>query len=267
VAVNDLDSYRVKRATPRQVVHFTKNSLAGLTGRRSSLWTANPFAGATPSTAAVPTRATAGALGQQNGGGTALRAYLAEFCSAAPMTLMLCDRLSHQGGLSGTTTTVQTTNLPTAALTRYTSGEGVHACLEVYAQIGTGATTVTVSYTNQAGTAGRTSPLTLIGAIGFREVGRVLDIPLQQGDTGVRSVESVDLTATTSGAGDFGVTLYKPLMHYPLRLEHVLNSFDPLLTHGANLPEIADDACLFWIARLGSAGLFVGQMGFAEDDT
>lgn len=126
-------------------------------------------------------------------------------------TIVVIDRLSHQAGLSGTVTTPQTTNLPTAALTRYTDGVGVMAGLSIYSWIGSTATTFTVSYTNQAGTSGRTSTAHAIGGSSKQADSSFVPIPLQQGDTGVRSVESVTLAGTTGGAGNFGVVLFKPL--------------------------------------------------------
>jgi hypothetical protein len=44
---------------------------------------------------------------------------------AAGVCLLLVDLLNISGGLSRTVTTAQTTGLPTAALTRFTGGEGV----------------------------------------------------------------------------------------------------------------------------------------------
>lgn len=128
---------------------------------------------------------------------------------------ILIDRLVHSGGLSGAVATAQTTNLPTAALPRFTNGDGVMIGLRIWTQIGATATTVTASYTNQAGTPGRTTPAVVIGGGSFREATRLLVLPLQDGDTGVRSVESVTLAATTDTAGNFGVVLFKPLAVLP----------------------------------------------------
>lgn len=124
---------------------------------------------------------------------------------------LLVDRLSHQGGLSGTTTTAQTTNLPTAALTRYTDGVGVMAALTIYTDVGTTAVSPTISYTNQAGTSGQTSGSFQFGGTGWDDAGRTFIVPLAVGDTGVRAVASVTLGVSTGTAGAFGVTLFKPL--------------------------------------------------------
>jgi hypothetical protein len=124
---------------------------------------------------------------------------------------IMIDLLNISGGLSGTVTTPQTTNLPTATLTRYTSGEGVMAGIVVYTQIGSTGTIVTISYTNSAGVSGRTSTAISIGNTGFREGNILLPIPLEAGNTGVRSIETVTLSSTTGSVGNFGVCLFKPL--------------------------------------------------------
>jgi hypothetical protein len=134
----------------------------------------------------------------------------AQRCSA-----LLLDRLCHQGGLSGTVTTAQTTNLPTAALPRYTSGDGVQAAVEIYSQIGSTSTTLTISYTNQAGVSGQVSQPIVIGGSSNNSVGVMLPIPLADGDTGVQSVQSVTLAGSTLTAGNFGITLFKRLALLP----------------------------------------------------
>lgn len=126
-------------------------------------------------------------------------------------SLMLIDRLCHSSGLDGTVTTAQTTNLPSAALPRFTSGVGVMAALECYALAGTTATTFTVSYTNEQGVSGCVSPAALFPASSTMVVGKLLFVPLASGDKGIRSVESVTLAGSTGAAGNFGVTLFRPL--------------------------------------------------------
>ena len=126
------------------------------------------------------------------------------------------DRLSHQGGLNATGTGAQTTNLPTAALPRYTDGRDVMLGLEIYTQIGSTATTITVSYTNELGTSGKTTPAIVFGGTGAREVGRFFVFPLQNGDSGIKSVQSVTVSATTGTAGNFGIVLFKPLFMVPI---------------------------------------------------
>lgn len=158
----------------------------------------------------------------------------------------LVDVLNISGGLDATVSTTQTTNLPTAPLTRYADGNGVHAAAVLHVAIGTTATTITASYTNQAGTSGQNSILTTFGSTGFNGVNRVIPFPLADGDTGVRSVESVTLTATTGAIGNFGIILYKIIG--VVFANNMLGSeiFDGFTT-GCQLGifnEVLDDACL-----------------------
>jgi hypothetical protein len=160
--------------------------------------------------------------------------------------MLLVDLLNVSGGLNATLTTAQTTNLPTAPLTRYTSGEGVMAGIVVYTQVGNTVTTVTISYTNSAGVSGRTSTATTIGAGFYREVGLLIPIPLQAGDTGVESIESVTVTATTGTAGNFGVCMFKPLAMISLENATGAMPLDSVSTGCiiGSLAEIDPDACL-----------------------
>jgi hypothetical protein len=160
--------------------------------------------------------------------------------------MLLVDLLNVSGGLNATLTTAQTTNLPTAPLTRYTSGEGVMAGIVVYTIIGTTYTTVTISYTNSSGVSGRTSTATTFGGGFFREVGVLIPIPLQAGDTGVESIESVTVTATTGTAGNFGVCMFKPLAMISLESATGAMPLDSVSTGCiiGSLAEIDPDACL-----------------------
>lgn len=257
---------------PGEMINLLKAGGAGFVlNRWTSAWIFGPGAGVAPTAAAVPARDIAGAVAQQNGGSGALRLPGIRVGTSFPGgTLILCDRLSHSGGLDATVTSAQTTNLPTAALTRYTDGIGVMCALEIYTQIGSTGTTVTVSYTNEASTAGQISPAVAFGGNIFREAGRMIFIPNVEGDQGFKSVESVTVLASTLTAGNFGVTLFKPLLYLPLvsGATYVANSV--LGTMGGGLPEILDDACLWWIwdaAFATSAGPQTMALGynFAED--
>lgn len=168
----------------------------------------------------------------------------------------------------GTVTTAQTTNLPTAALTRYTSGVGVLGFLEIYSAVGTTATTFTASYTDQDGNTGQTSLAAGIGSATYNAAGRLLPINVAQGDYGLRAVASVTVTATTGTAGNFGVTLLKPLIAYPQLPMGGGRAyrFDPLLDLYAQFPEIIDDACLQWIfvGNTSSTGVSQATLNFFE---
>jgi hypothetical protein len=130
---------------------------------------------------------------------------------------LLYDRLFHIGGLAGNSTADQTVQGSPAspALTRNTGGAGNIAWYEIYTIIGTSPTTLTMTYTDQDGNTGQTSTIN-IGATGFREVSRAQRIPLAAGDTGMRAVEMVKLTASTGALGNFGITIAQPLALIPV---------------------------------------------------
>lgn len=110
----------------------------------------------------------------------------------------LCDRLWHNGGFTITSTGAQTITSPTWPArdeTGTTNGVGVLLGLEVSATVGAATPTISVSYTNSGGTAGRTGSsiaVTQSAAPGcsFYPLG------LQAGDVGVQSVQSMTLSAS-----------------------------------------------------------------------
>jgi hypothetical protein len=271
VAIATLAALRAAMEAPHERVLEYKTVAASAGQVLVSTWITAPLGASAPTTAEAPTRASTGAIGQRNGGADALRLVRLlvhpQGGAGLQCASFLVDRLSHQGGLSGIVTTEQTANLPTAALTRYTTGEDVFAAVEIHSTIGTTATTATLNYTNQAGTAGRTSPPFVIGGAGFRENNRFIRVPLQQGDTGVRSVQGITLAASTGTAGAFGIVLYKQLLSIPSLLSDYQLDFNPLLGLGGMFPEIVDDACLHFLVRTTSAspGPFQAELSFAED--
>lgn len=277
MAVTDWADFRDKIGSPFQETPIHKNSLTiNASGLSTwSYWLTGPYGGSAPTTAAVPTNTTAGAIKDYAGSNLRADAANAMYLAGYGMTrgagthgaLILIDRLSHQGGLDATVTTAGvTTNLPTSALTRYTTGAGVMAGIEIYTQIGTTATTITCAYTDQSGN-GSTSQPSVIGGTGNREVGRFIPINLEAGDTGVRAITSSTLLATTGTAGAFGYVLYKPLMIIPT-IPGTNVIVDAILGGGGNIPEISDNACLSWLfwngAAAGSTNIVQGKLTFID---
>lgn len=145
----------------------------------------------------------------------------------------------------------------TAPLPRHADGAGVQLMPVVVAGQ-TGGQPFTVSYTNQDGVAGRTTTSVLMstqfvngtilcsqnGGATYPHAGPFL--PLQNGDTGVRSVQSV----TIGGTGDvglFALVLVKPLASISL-YEITAASETDFLLDAATMPVIEDDAYLNFIA-------------------
>jgi hypothetical protein len=265
----DFAELRTKLANPFNTVEVTKANLAVAADRLSSLWTATPFNGVAPGGPTVPLPTTAGAIPEWRSPPGEARLARAQVdhvnTNATRGVLYLCDRLSHQSGLSGTSSITQNVNLPTASLTRYVDGVGVHAAFEIYTLIGTGSTTITTRYVNQDGETLRLSPLIPFGGTTNREVGRFIPMSLAVGDYGVRRVQSVLLTASTGTVGNFGITLYKTLAAFPLEL--FSTGRDQFLS--GNLVEVHDDACLFWLFQPSgnsAIGNFQATVSFIEDE-
>lgn len=139
----------------------------------------------------------------------------------------------------------------TTPLPRYTDGDGVMMmAVSVGAHIG--GSTFSVNYTNSDGVAGRTSATVTITTIQVvngtiihsapTATGRGPFIPLQAGDKGVQSVQSV----TMDGVGDvglFALVLVKPITNLHVPRFDAPAEVDSLKDH-AKLPVVQDDAYL-----------------------
>lgn len=179
--------------------------------------------------------------------------------------LMLVDILNISGGMSGIVTGSQTTGLPTAALTRYTDGVGVHAAIIGHVSIGATVTTVRATYTNQSGTGSRITTATEIGA-NYRDPGFLIRLPLQAGDTGMRSVEDINIVATTGTAGNIGIVMYKPLAMFFANDVERANIIDCVSTGRmvGQFNEVLDNACLSLFAVTPSAQAVSGAIILGE---
>jgi hypothetical protein len=237
-------------------------SLTAKTGILQSLWSAggNPGAGATPPTGsgAVPTSLTAGAVPFVNPSG-ANTMYLARMMatSSSNATLVLYDRVVHTSGLSGTVTTAQTVN--TTPVTRNAGSNNVGAFLEWYTATGSTATTATVTYTNQSGTAGMVGTVILPGSVVAAETYPIL---LASGDTSVLSVQTVTLSVSTGSAGNFGVTLANRVCSIPL-----LANLGQILNYAAlGLPIVQPSACLAYhlLPSTTSTGTILTELTLAQ---
>lgn len=119
-------------------------------------------------------------------------------------TIAIDDWLWSNSGLVVTTTGAQaitTPAWPARDAVGSTNGAGVYAALLVSTATGNGApvTNTTISYTNSAGTAGRTGTIASFPATAVQ--GCWVPFSLQAGDVGIRSIQSISLgTSYVSGA-------------------------------------------------------------------
>jgi len=254
-----------------KVFYYLTSTTTKATGIPHFLWRAVGFpgSGSVPATGAgtVPTSATAGALVVANPTAPDL-SYFTKFglgSQSQSISLLLIDVLWFNSALSGTVATAQTIN--SSALTRYTTGDGVYIGLVCWTATGTTASNVTVSYTNQAGTAGRTTPSVALwtGGWGGSTLGPVADqfqgLPLQAGDSGVRSIQTLTLSASTLTAGSFGAMLYKPIA--TITSAATAYSERDLVLQTPGLIQKQDSACLQFILVPGAAAVH-NLFGFVE---
>ena len=258
--------------TPQNIFWFKSARIAGaaatanIVGRPASLWRydGHPSGGAVPGAVAAPTNATAGALPFTSAGGAPARtSYMVQAWATGLVagTLVLYDRLLHIGGLDGNSAAAQAVG---GALTRNTGGAGNFIMVEVYTQIGATSRTVTSIYTDQDGNGGTTTAVA-IGNTGFREVTRAILLPLASGDTGVRAVTSVTLSAGTGTTGSMGVTVGKPVAYLGIGAPGAPGWRD-FVTGLPGIPVIEAGACLslLWFPCTTTAPELFGGYGIVE---
>ncbi len=170
--------------------------------------------------------------------------------TALPLPMILCDYLLFYPFIDEGTTDPQPLD-NSVTLPRYTDGEGVQM-MAVSVAGRTGGQTFQVTYTNQDGTTGQLSKVvkqTTAAANGnvVTSDRAVVDcagpfIPLQNGDTGVRAIESVQMISGPD-VGLFALVLVKPLAQAQIRGIDAPVEVNYLTDHG-QLPVIEDDAYL-----------------------
>lgn len=228
---------------------FSKSVTATLVaGRPASLWSlaGAPGAGAFDTTLNGVTLSSssvipAGAIPHFDpASGNSYLAYLDAMATQAGR-LQILDRIWHNGGYTITSTSAQNSTTPTWPSRCPTSGTndaptttglGVLLALEVSAATGAGTPTITVGYTNQAGTSGRTAT-NVIATLATSAIGATYFIGLQAGDTGVRSVQSLTLSATWT-SGTINLVAYRQLAS--LNLQALIpNAMDSLTGIGTRV--------------------------------
>lgn len=230
--------------------------LTFVAGRYHSLWRMNKTRGGSgdaPSTARALDNTTQGALKQSSPATGAIK----RLCGATAVsnlagTLLVYDRLVDSGGLVGNDANAQTTNLPTAALPRFTDGLGNFIFVEITTLIGASGTTATINYTDTNDDA-RTTPAFNIGATGLREAERFIKVPLEVGyeHLGVKTITNFDLVATTGTAGDIAVGIGREITSIPCPGAGGSVPMD-FISGPQVLPSIGDDACIAFAFNAGS---------------
>ena len=185
--------------------------------------------------------------------------------SGVPAVLMLVDLLQVYPYIDANSASAQTlTNNNT--LPRYTSGNGVRAFItpsRLSPTIGGTAHNFQMNYTNSTPTSGRTLPVTVSATsagiqphivhsgLAANNYGPFL--PLATGDNGIRSVQSITLSAASGTALTFyDLILCKVIAQIPITTAGVAGERD-LVNQLPSMPQIVDGACLGWLYFAGSA--------------
>ena len=231
MAITTLDGALAGMQPPRDFIKVLTPTLVA--GRPHSLF----YLAGIPAPAVSPTPGIGGAVltsyaGQipfDNPAG-GLSTYLARLQAGATIagTLWLCDRLWHNSGIDETNTGEQTftdsAQIPARDMNGANAGNGVFAGVEVSVATGAGVPTITLKYTNEAGTADKTAT-GIIPSVASSAIGAFYPIGLAAGDKGIQKAQSIQFSATWT-QGEVHVVLYRVLAKLELPLAQVAGAVD-----------------------------------------
>ena len=207
-------------ASSKQIVSYTKtSSITTISNTRFSPFdrAGNPAAGTlaltTALTGVVPTDATAG-YPSLNTFGAGNTGYLTrvQYSSSVVQRLEIWDAL---WGINVPTTPAAPTTYTMSGASSYLGrcpsghGDGCRIMLVVSTQVAASNVTITVTYTNSAGTSGRSTSSS--GSLSGFTGSRILELALQTGDSGVDSIQSVIVGGTPAASGAVNVMVLRPL--------------------------------------------------------
>lgn len=242
-----------------------------------SLWraTGQPGQGAIPSAAAVCDNSLTGCMvfPDQVAPATSYLAWASMLCANAAVTMEVHDRLMHMGGLSGTVTTAQNAlvdvdaNLATSNLANRIGDSNysdISWWLEWYTDTGATASNATVNVTYNDGTSGDLTAFAIGTTVRASRMQPLnIQIPAAAAGKFIRDVNTVTLSASTTAAGNFGVTATRHRSTMPQLQANFAREYD---WAQLGLPEIYNDSCLMLIqyASTTSTGVVRGQAKIAH---
>lgn len=253
MAIETFDQLVNSLANNASRVVLDKGSLANqVAGRYCSLWraTGQPAQGEIPTTAAACDNTLLGAVQftQQTAPATSYIGILNAVGSNNAFTLEVHDRLAHRGGLVLNVTTAQAVDLDLDLLGISADRIGdptfgyVQCWLEVYGDGGATASNATINVTFDDNTDANLNVQAVGGTI---RAGNCFSVDLlrttaQQGKN-IKRVNTVQLSASTGTAGNFGFTFTRPRMYLPMSLANLINKADWPQT---GLSEVPNGSCL-----------------------
>lgn len=161
---------------------------------------------------------------------------------------LLLDRLWDCGPATASTSaqTITQPTLPARDAAGATNGLGVMLGIEVVTAVSSTAAVVSVSYTNSAGTSGRTAGFVDLPTAATTSIGRFFRIGLQAGDLGVQSVQSVTFS-TDWTSGTIALVAYRLLAVLSIAAPNGTNQVDAV---SAGFPQLYNGTCAFMVGIL-----------------
>ena len=201
----------------------------------------------------VPTDATAG-YPTINAFGASATGYVSriEFSSTVACRISVYDRVFVAGAYAFNANTNLASQPSYSGRLPNTDYKGLEIWVE-QVTAATGNQAVSVNYTNQDGTAARTTGAVGIGAAPL--LGRCWQLPLQAGDTGVQMIENV--TGSVATAGTFNVMVLRPLWSGRIGVANGGDVHDMLRT---GLPQIYADSSLYVLVAADSTSSGIPHM-------
>jgi len=262
MAIDNLEKL-INGLNNRYILTFNKasisNMIAGTIGTR---WrtAGSPPAGVLPTTAEDCNSNTVGAWKLPPISGET-KMYIGEINVSQTVLgqFLLFDRLSHMGGLVGNSTGVQDVSLgivgPATQGRCSDDGSGVLWALQGYVNLGSTATTATVTYTNQDDVSARTTTVDIPGTM---RLGSVYPIMPNDDDKRIKSIQTIQLTASTDTAGNFGITARTRIAEIAIdvTVKNIIADYATLA-----LPTLSGNECLeiCMVCQTTSQGVLIGN--------
>lgn len=232
MAISSLDGLLAGMQQPREFIKGVTPTL--VVGRPHSLF----YLAGIPAAAVAPTPGIGGAVLTSYSGQIPFtnpgvgNTYFARIQAMAtvPGSLLLCDRLWHNSGITITSTGEQTftgsLQIPDRDESGTNAGVGVYGAVEVSGVTGSGTPTLTLKYTASGGGTGRTAT-NLVPTVASSAAGAFYPIGLAADDLGIIKAESLTLS-TTWTSGTIHVVLYRVIARLELTSGNIPNAIDAL---------------------------------------
>jgi hypothetical protein len=262
MAIDSLDKLVNGLGNKSQRLVIDKASIGNaIAGGFFSLWraTGQPAQGDIPTTSAICNSNLLGSFSWSNPdpGEFTYMGYVNLVSSLSAQNPEFHDRVAHMGGLLLDTTTPQSVgnfNLETLGVHSDRIGASDYSelqwWLEAYLQGGATASNAVINVTYNDNSTGDLLPQAVGGTL---RPGRMLPlnalVPASEGGKYIKGINSVQLSASTGVAGNFGFTVTRPRASCPLNVANKSESFDWVQLGFSLIP---NDACLM-IIMLASA--------------